>query len=175
MCNLSVLFFRRLIAVMIVVACLVGAVGCSSGSVSNQVAALNDSNIKQLANLYYAYQRAHGFQGPKDEDALKQFVKNDMDPKKLQMMKVDATKLDTLFISDRDQRPFVVKYSTGGGLGANVPVVFEKTGVNGKRQVGFTGSIVEEVDDAKYNELWEGHRPANADPQTSSPSKIFPK
>ena len=34
--------------------------------------------------------------------------------------------------------------------------------MNGKRQVGFTGSIVEEVDGAKYNELWEGHRPANA-------------
>ena len=104
---------------------MVGAVGCSSGSVSNQVAALNDSNIKQLANLYYAYQRSHGFQGPKDEDALKQFVKNEMDPKKLQLMKVDERARHIVYFGP-DQKPFVVKYSAGGGLGINVPVVFEK-------------------------------------------------
>jgi hypothetical protein len=127
--------------------------GCSN-TVSNRIAALNDARIKQLTNLYNGYQRSHAWHGPRDEASLKQFVQRDMDPNKLALMNVDPNRLEELFISPRDQKPFKVKYGVGGGPGANVAVVFEDTGIEGKRQVGFTGPIVEEVEDSRYKDLW---------------------
>jgi hypothetical protein len=151
--------FLRLIALSGIIFWFSG--GCSSDNVASQVASLNDANIKQVANLYYAYQRSHGWQGPKDEATLKQFVKNDMDPNKLALMKIDPSKIDDIFISQRDQKPFKIKFSVGGGPGANVPVVFEASGVDGKRQVGFTGPLVQDVDSSQYDALWNGKTPAN--------------
>jgi uncharacterized protein YceK len=149
----------RSLSLAILVLLLTG--GCSSENVANQVASMNDAHIKQLANLYYAYQRSHGWQGPKDEAVLKQFVKTDMDPNKLALMKIDPSKIDDIFISQRDQKPFKIKFSAGGGPGANVPVVFEASGVDGKRQVGFTGPMVHDVDSSQYDALWSGKTPAN--------------
>jgi hypothetical protein len=150
--------------------------GCSN-SVSNQVAALNDARIKQLTNLYNGYQRSHAWHGPKDEASLKQFVQHDMDPNKLALMNVDLNKLDEVFVSSRDQKPFKVKYGVGGGPGMNVPVVFENSGIEGMRQVGFTGPIIEEVDEAHYKDLWSGKVNASADTTTTQsadgPQKTF--
>src|SRR5262245_29085451 len=89
---------------------LLACAGCSSDNIANQVAAQNDANIKQVANLYYTYQRSHSWQGPKDEAALKSFVRQDMDPKKLELMHVNTSQLDDLFISARDHKPFKIRY-----------------------------------------------------------------
>jgi hypothetical protein len=141
---------------------IIHSAGCTK-SVFNQVAALNDAHIKQLTNLYNGYQRSHSWHGPKDEAALKQFVQHDMDPNKLALMNVDPTKLDEVFVSSRDHTHFKVKYGVGGGPGINVAVVFESSGVEGNRQVGFTGPIVEEVDEAHYKDLWSGKATATAE------------
>jgi hypothetical protein len=134
-------------------------VGCSggndSGNIARSVAALNTDNIERLSNLYLGYQIRHGWQGPKDEAALRSFALREMDPKKLEMMQIDPFQLDNLFVSTRDQKQFKVKYGVNSLSGANVSVVFEDTGVGGRRQVGFTGPIVEEVDEARYNKLWD--------------------
>jgi hypothetical protein len=143
------------------------SLGCSQ-SVESRVQNLNDSHIKQLTNLYFGYQRSHGWQGPKDAAALKDFVKHDMDPTKLEMMKVKVDKLDDLFVSQRDHKPFKIKYSMGGGPGASVAVVFEDTGIEGKRQVGLTGPRIQEVDDAQYDELWNGR--STKGPDASAPA-----
>ncbi len=34
-------------------------------------------------------------------------------------------------------------------------LVFEDTGVNGKRSVAFNGPVVEEEDESRYKDLWE--------------------
>jgi hypothetical protein len=150
--------------------------GCTK-SVSNQVAALNDAHIKQLTNLYNGYQRSHSWHGPKDETALKQFIQHDMDPNKLALMNVDPTKLDEVFVSSRDQTPFKVKYGVGGGPGISAAVVFESLGVEGNRQVGFTGPIVEGVDEAHYKDLWTGKATAPAETTSAqsagSPANTF--
>jgi hypothetical protein len=78
-------------------------------------------------------------------------------------MNVDPTKLDVVFVSSRDHTPFKVKYGVGGGPGINVAVVFESSGVEGNRQVGFTGPIVEEVGEDHYKDLWSGKATAPAE------------
>jgi hypothetical protein len=72
---------------------------------------------------------------------------------RLEMMQVDPGKVDELFVSERDGQPFVIKYGQSGGIMSRLPVVFEKEGKGGKRQVAFTDGQVEEVDDATYQQL----------------------
>jgi hypothetical protein len=130
--------------------------GCSGNRVTNEVATKNDSNLKRLVNLYAGYQLTHNWQGPKNEIELKEFVKHHGLPEKnLQMMGIDSTDPDAIFTSERDGKPFKIKYRVAGGIGSVTPIVFEQTGRNGMRLVGFTTPIVEEVADARYRELWE--------------------
>ena len=127
--------------------------GCSQDDPGSRVAAMNDARIKQLANLYMAHQMRNGSNGPADEKAFKSFIQNGMAPHRLEMMRVDPSKLDELFISERDGQPFVIRYGQRGGVMSKLAVVFEKEGQGGMRQVAFTNGSVEEVDDARYQEF----------------------
>lgn len=132
--------------------------GCSSDRTAADVAAKNKSNIQRLANMYSAFQNMKSSAGPKDEAEFKDFIKN-YAADKLKMMSIDANNLDEAFKSERDGQAFKVRYKVGGGKGSVAPVVFETKGKEGKKQVGFTGgseSKVEDVDDARYNDLWAG-------------------
>ena len=134
---------------------LAGLLGCNRDKTAEQVGEMNKSNIQRVSNMYAAYQNMKSSGGPKDEADLKAWIK-EYDPNKLSMMKIDANNLDGLFTSERDGKPFKVRYKVGGGRGSVSAVVFEQEGVNGKKQVGFTGGRVDEVDDATYNQLWAG-------------------
>ncbi len=129
-------------------------VGCKD-SVSTQVGSLNKSNIQRLSNLYAGHQNMSGMKGPKDEASFKAWVKQ-YDPAKLTMMGVDPNKTDDLFKSERDGQPFKIRFNVGGGRGSVAAVIFEEQGLDGKRQVGFTGGTVEEVEEAKYKDLLAG-------------------
>jgi hypothetical protein len=143
---------KRLIAVGAVVA----LAGCSRDQTARDVAAQNKSNVQRVANLYSAFQAYKGGRGPATEAEFKDFIAH-YDGAKLQMMGVKADDLAGLFTSERDGKPFKVRYKVGGGRGASAPVVFEQDGKDGKRQVGFTGNAkVEEVDAATYDQMWAG-------------------
>ena len=130
---------------------------------AEQVGEMNKSNIQRISNMYAAYQNMKGSGGPKDEADLKAWIR-EYAPNKLEMMKIDVNNLDGLFTSERDGKPFKIRYKVGGGRGSVVPVVFEQEGVGGKKQVGFTGGKVEEVDAAEYAALWSGKTPPTAAP-----------
>ncbi len=139
--------------------------GCSGDNTSTQVAAVNTSNIQRLANMYSAFQNYKGGRGPKDEAEFKAFIKN-FDAPKLSMMGIDPNNLNALFTSERDSKPFKVRYKVGGGRGAVAPVIFEQVGSEGQKQVGFTGnSKVESVDDTSYAQLWSGKSRPSGEPQ----------
>jgi len=96
----------------------------------------------------------HGWQGPKDEKVLRDFVTHHGLPEKnFQMMGIDSTKLDALFTSERDGKQFKIKYGVAGGIGSVNPIVFEREGYGGKKMVGFTTPIVEEVAEARYKRI----------------------
>ena len=143
------MMFAAAAAVVAVVA------GCSDSSISRQVAAMNDSRIKQLANLFRFYQATNGWVGPKDEATLRTFVAS-APAKNLAMMGVDPTKFDELLVSDRDGKPFRVRWGVTIGPLEEQAVVFEQDGHDGKRFVAFTGARAEEVDTDRYEKLWKG-------------------
>lgn|SRR5262245_8401224 len=141
---------------------LIAAWGCSR-DYSAQVTAMNGSNIQRLANFYAVYQASRGGQGPKNEGDLKTFVQGHT-VEVLQLMGIDPNNRDAIWISERDHKPFKVRYGVDSPFGARAAVVFEQDGVAGKRQVCFNDSKFEEADEARYKELWEGRGVAKGPP-----------
>jgi hypothetical protein len=138
--------------------CLVAAgalvpAGCNRDRTAETVAAMNTSNVQRLANLYAAHQNYKNGQGPASEAEFREFIRT-YDPNKLAMMGVNPEELDRLFTSESDNKPLKLRYKIAGGRGSKDPVVFEQEGREGKRRVGFTGGVVEEVDDPTYRQLW---------------------
>lgn len=139
-------------------ACLL-MVGCGGGKSPEQVLAdSNDSNMKRMANLYLLVQMVPGrdFAGPKDEEEFKSVVRA-ASPDVLTQMGVDPNSLDQVFVSDRDNEPFAIRYGVKGSpYGCQEAVIFEKTGVDGKRMVGFLNQTQKEVDNSEYDQLLKG-------------------
>ena len=147
---------NRRTAAVILVPFLAALAGCGRDTTAKEVAAMNTSNIQRVANLYSAFQTYKGGRGPATEAEFQEFI-TQFDKEKLQMMGVNAGDLAGLFTSERDGKPFKVRYNVYGGRGAVAPVVFEQDGKNGKRMVAFTGNAkVEEVDESTYKDLWAG-------------------
>lgn len=136
--------------------CLLCVIGCGKGDDSaSMIADLNSNNAKRLGNLYSLYQNLNKFQGPKDEAELKEFIKT-QSPARLKKAGIDINNVDELFISERDGKPFKIRWGLATRVrGPSQPVVFEAEGVEGKRQVGFTASKMQEVDSAEYDRLWK--------------------
>src|SRR5262249_2953222 len=61
-----------------------------------------------------------------------------------------ASSFDELFISERDGKPLVVIYDASK-KNSDV-LVYEQTGINGKRLVGHRIGVVEQVDDAQLKD-----------------------
>jgi hypothetical protein len=89
------------------------------------------------------------------------------------MMGVDAGNPEAVFVSERDGKPFKVRYGVGGGRGSVDAVAFEQDGQGGAKRVGFTGGKVEEADAATYAALWAGKGESQkpAGPPAGAPGK----
>ena len=135
---------------------LAHAVGCGGPDPADLLAEANNDNVARLSNLYQAFQSRHDWRGPSDEAEFKAFL-NGWNPKKLEAIGVAPGTIDATFVSTRDGEPFKVRYGVPGHImGSSAPVVFEATGVDGKRMVGFLDMQSREVDEAEYDRLWSG-------------------
>jgi hypothetical protein len=135
---------------------LLGLVGCGGNKGNEMIAANNDTNIKRLGTMYGFFQLKNQFKGPKDEAEFKKFI-GEQDAGRLALAGITGSKVDDLFLSERDKQPFKIRYGVNTQLrGPSLPVIFEATGAEGKRQVSFTGGSMQEVDSTKYDELWSG-------------------
>jgi hypothetical protein len=120
------------------------------------IADANDTNVKRLATLYSVFQVKNKYKGPKTQQQLREFVQS-QDPERLARGGIDPTMIDDLFVSERDGEPFVIRYGVNTVVfGPPLPVIFESTGVDGMRQVGFCNGLMQEVDDAEYDRLMAG-------------------
>jgi hypothetical protein len=130
-------------------------IGCRGSSPEALLAGLNDSNLKRLANLYVRYQADHDWRGPEDEKSFRDYIESDV-PDFLKQ-RIGFTSVDELFASERDQQPFKIRYKiVGSARGCFDPAIFEQTGRDGKRMVGFLNMVQKEVDEQEYNDLWAG-------------------
>jgi hypothetical protein len=136
---------------------LATATGCGGHNAAEKaIAKVNATNIQRLANLYFTYQMKNEWRGPTDEAEFKDFIRG-LDPRKLTRIGIDPNAIDELFINERDEQLFKIRYSVAGSaMGSAEPVVFESVGVRGKRMVGFLNMEQREVDGAEYNDLWAG-------------------
>jgi len=141
---------------------MIAVSGCSR-DYSGAVAAINGNNIQRLANFYADYQAGRTGQGPKSEADLKRFIES-QSPETLQRMGLDPNNRDSVWTSERDHKPLKVRYGVDSPFGAVAAIVFEQDGVAGKRQVGFNNTKVEEADESRYKELWEGRGVAKPQP-----------
>jgi hypothetical protein len=133
--------FYGLVAVSVLLA---SATGCGRHADSSKN--LNNSHVRSLTTLYGLATAKLGHP-PGNEKEFKQALATV--PLKPEQMK--AGSFDELFVSERDGQPLHVVYGTPP-TGSDA-VVFEQTGVNGKRLVGHRIGMVEEVDEAEYKTL----------------------
>ncbi len=141
--------------------------GCGGVAVDNR--SEGEKRLLTVAMMYNRYAAAHQGAPPPDEKALKQFI-NSLPVAEGAGMKI--TKVDELFISQRDQKPFKVRYGlqTGGGVpevpggpgGPGAPsgvastaavIAYEETGLNGKHYAAFATGEVHEITDEEFQKL----------------------
>jgi hypothetical protein len=119
-------------------------VGCSkSGPAPGDPAA---SHVRVLIRLYNKAAADLGHP-PKDEQEFKQAIAaSEIDPAALKLANFDEA-----FTSERDGQPLVVVY--GDPPAGSDVIVYEQTGVDGKRLVARRVGQVEEADATRFQEL----------------------
>ena len=106
---------------------------------------VQEVHLKELAVLFGQYTSSHQGQGPKDESDFKAFIKQ-------RWPKLSQEQVDALFVSPRDQKPYVIMYKVRMGAipSTGTPIVaHEEVGVEGKHfAADFLGGV-EELDKAE--------------------------
>ena len=130
-----------------------GVLGCGDGA-RRKAQELSQSNLKPLAILYGQFASQHRGQPPKTEAEFRAFIKS-FKPEQLAAI-TGGRDADGLFVSTRDQKPYVVIYGRTakgppGPAGAPV-VVYEQEGRGGKRFVANSLGAVEELDEATFKQ-----------------------
>lgn len=103
------------------------------------------SNMRALAVCYGDYMKTNRGRAPKSENALRSWIEKRGD-EYLEVLHVDS--IDDIFVSSRDNEPYVVIY----GKPANI-IAYEAVGIDGKRYVADNLGVAMEVDAAKFAEM----------------------
>lgn len=129
-----------------VAVCLVfvasATIGCGSATSNSG----GMSRVKGLSMLFTKVSSDLGRE-PANEQEFKQGITNSGVP----LERLSVASVDELFISDRDGQPLVVVYGRRP-QGSDV-IIYEQTGVDGKRQVAHRIGTIEEVDGSRFTEL----------------------
>jgi len=147
---------------------LITIAGCSKGvNTDDMFAKASETNVQKAAVLYCNFQARHSWTGPKDQAELIEFAKT-MPADRLKLIGVDVASIDEFFIGS-DGQPLKIRFEVKATpRDAPKAIVFESSpGENGKYRVGFTGSVMKEVDKSEYDRLWGGRGDSDApdDPQ----------
>ena len=138
--------------------CLLGLItclilGCKEEVAETQIGA--ETKLRPLARMYAGFVNQNRGRPPKDEAQFRKFAEATAS----QYLPEGLT-LDQLFVSDRDNEPFVIVYGrvlvsregVDSPMGARI-VAYEKTGADGARFVADDLGVVELVDDEKFRQL----------------------
>jgi hypothetical protein len=131
--------------------CVVVAAGCQHKP-AGELAPV-ESNVKNIAIFYGRFMSQNRGRTPPDKEALKKFIASHP---VAELAALKITDVEQLFVSPRDQQPYVVRYGAKlpppGPSGSPV-IAYEKDGDGGRRYVAFANAGVEELDDARFKEL----------------------
>jgi hypothetical protein len=135
---------RRLSRAGLLALALVAA--ACSGKVKEKPLSPEEHNLVKFGRLYLEHRKAQG-RPPASVDQLKAWAKNQS---KEALAKMGIEDLDKVFISPRDNEPYVL-VSLPMGMG---PVLaHEKTGSGGKRLVLNSQGSVYEADEENFNKM----------------------
>ena len=140
---------RRSVIGLLSLLCVVAA-GCSDDALTSPTAL----KMQGLANAYLDHVVGAGGPPP-DEKALKKHMAG-LRASVQYDYHVDPNNLDSSFVSQRDNEPFVVMYGRGIGKisgDSKQVIAHEKTGKNGKRLVVFASTKVDNVGEEELNQL----------------------
>jgi hypothetical protein len=137
------------------VLCLIALITLAGCGGPDPLTSPTAARLRGLANMYLSYAVAKNGGGPANEEVLKKYL-HSVDAIQLETSGIDPKAIDSVFISERDQQPFVVLYGqsftriTGD---SQQPLAYEKTGKNGRHLIAYINAKVDHVDDAKLKEL----------------------
>jgi hypothetical protein len=134
------------------------SIGC--GGPSEVPQAESEVHLKALAVLYGRFISQNMGRTPANEQQLKTFAQG-VPRAELEAMKV--SNVDALFVSPRDNQPYVVKYNVPAGVPgpAGAPIIaHEQTGVDGKRYVATFLGGVDLLDEAAFQKATAGSPPS---------------
>ncbi len=135
---------------MIAAVCLLAA-GC--GGSQKKSLAREQSGLKKLTVVYGRYLAQHRGQPPANEAEFKKFVQSLPPADRASLGIADS---EDLFLSNRDNKPYVVIYGRPKGPpgpGGAPVIAYEQEGKSGKRWVASALGAIEEVDDARFQQL----------------------
>lgn len=114
----------------------------------------SEKNLQALAVFFGRFISQNKGVSPPNEEAFKKFIRG-LRPADYENFGVDPNNLDALFTSPRDNQPYGIAWGVRAAMpgpdGAGM-VIWEQTGVNGKRYVADSLGKIEEVDEATWNQ-----------------------
>jgi hypothetical protein len=142
----------RTLLLLAAAACLF--VGCFRGPKKEDLDP-GEKHILKIASLYMDYRGSHRGNPPRDAQELKNWAK---DLKKEQLAARGMEDMESVFTSPRDNQPYVLvkPEAARAGAGGRPPMVlvYEQTGVNGKRMAaGAMGGAAFEMDEESFQQL----------------------
>jgi hypothetical protein len=130
--------------------------GCDG---SSREPSAEERHLKALAVLTGQYRGSHKGKAPANLDALKAHVAK-LDAKTLQTLNVDPNNREALFLSTRDQKPFVYRPTTSSvpqmtaeGKAIRHVLFHETDGSGGRRWIADSLGAVEEVGASEFEKL----------------------
>jgi hypothetical protein len=114
-----------------------------------------EKNLQALSVFYGRFMSQHRGMGPTSEDEFKKFVKA-RTPAELESFGVTPDQVDQVFVSPRDHAPYGIALKVASGVpkpdGSAAMILWEQTGVNGKRYVADAIGRIEEIDEATFQQ-----------------------
>jgi hypothetical protein len=117
--------------------------GCSSGSEPYT----EESNLRALAAYYGQYVAANRGQLPPNEKAFREYIKAERTARGVPASDADV---DAFFVSNRDGKPFVIRYRGDKSWAYGELVAYEQQGAGGNRHVATLMGGYEEMAEEQF-------------------------
>lgn len=114
----------------------------------------SEKNLQALAVFYGRFISQNKGVGPPNEEAFKKFILARL-ATEVENFGFDPANIDPMFVSPRDNQPYSIAWglrSAMPGPGGSSMVIWEQTGVNGKRYVADALGKIEEIDETTWNQ-----------------------
>jgi hypothetical protein len=106
-----------------------------------------ESDLRLLSVMYGQFRASHRGELPQDEKEFKNFIANERGHV---LTNSGISNVDALFVSQRDGKPYVVKYRSTKDWLLEEMVAYEQTGEDGVRQVANDMGRVMELTDEQF-------------------------